>query len=348
MTRPIVVMGVSGAGKSTVGAALAVRLGAEFIDADSLHPPGNVQKMASGTPLTDEDRWPWLQLVGAALSAEQWSGTPLADVPPSTFGNPVPQPRQVFAIGLNYAAHAAEASLAVPDDLTVFTKFVTSLTRPHGTIVLPPGTVDWEAELVVVIGRGGTRIPVEEAWKHVAGLSVGQDLAERALQSSGPAPQYSLAKSFPGFGPIKPLLVTPDEFDDPDRIELGCSINGEEVQKGNTADMVFPGAGDHRPALAGDAAAARRRHLYWHASRGGSGPGSAALPEARGRTGHLCSRRRGDAAQNAVAGNHSRRAAGPLGAGGPLLLTTSLKHPKRSFKSGTLPTNSWRGRKSHL
>lgn len=184
------------------------------------------------------ERWPELRSV--AFTLEQWSGTPLADVPPSSFGNPAPQPRQVFAIGLNYAAHAAEASLAVPDDLTVFTKFVTSLAGPHGTVVLPPGTVDWEVELVVVIGRGGTCIPVEEAWKHVAGLSAGQDLSERTLQQSGPAPQYSLAKSFPGFGPIGPLLVTPDEFDDPDRIELGCSINGEEVQKGNTSDMVFP------------------------------------------------------------------------------------------------------------
>ncbi|WP_308012441.1 fumarylacetoacetate hydrolase family protein [Arthrobacter sp. M4] len=74
----------------------------------------------------------------------------------------------------------------------------------------------------------------------MAGLSVGQDLSERAMQSSGPAPQYSLAKSFPGFGPVGPLLVTPDEFEDPNSIELGCTINGEEVQKGNTSHMVFP------------------------------------------------------------------------------------------------------------
>lgn len=71
-------MGVSGAGKSTVGAALAARIGAAFIDADSLHPPANVQKMAAGTPLTDEDRWPWLQLVGAALAAESGSGIVVA------------------------------------------------------------------------------------------------------------------------------------------------------------------------------------------------------------------------------------------------------------------------------
>lgn len=184
------------------------------------------------------ERWPELRSV--AFTLEQWSGTPLAEVPPSSFGNPVPQPRQVFAIGLNYAAHAAEAALAVPEDLTVFTKFVSSLAGPHGTIALPPGTVDWEVELVVVMGRGGTNIPADTAWNHVAGVSIGQDLSERTRQSSGPAPQYSLAKSFPGFGPIGPLLVTPDEFADPDRLQLGCSINGEEVQKGNTSDMVFP------------------------------------------------------------------------------------------------------------
>jgi 2-keto-4-pentenoate hydratase/2-oxohepta-3-ene-1,7-dioic acid hydratase in catechol pathway len=181
----------------------------------------------------------WEEFRNAAAALQGRRGTLLADVPPSSFGNPVPQPRQVFAIGLNYAAHAAEASLAVPQDLTVFTKFATALAGPYGSITLPPGTVDWEVELVVVIGGGGFRIPAEKAWASVAGVSVGQDLSERTLQSSGPAPQYSLAKSHPGFGPVGPFLVTPDEFPDPDSIELGCSINGEEVQKGNTSDMVF-------------------------------------------------------------------------------------------------------------
>jgi 2-keto-4-pentenoate hydratase/2-oxohepta-3-ene-1,7-dioic acid hydratase in catechol pathway len=182
----------------------------------------------------------WDELLDVARSLDGVQGKPLADVPLEDFGNPAPQPRQVFAIGLNYAAHAAEASLAVPEDLTVFTKFSSSLSGPYGTVALPPGTVDWEVELVVVIGRGGANIPAEKAWGHVAGLTAGQDLSERTMQSSGPAPQYSLAKSFPGFGPAGPLLVTPDEFEEPDCIELGCAINGEEVQKGNTSDMVFP------------------------------------------------------------------------------------------------------------
>lgn len=184
------------------------------------------------------DRWD--ELTEAAPALEGLPGKPLADVGLPEFGNPAPFPRQVFAIGLNYADHAAEASLAVPEDLTVFTKFPTSLAGPYGTVVLPPGTVDWEAELVAVIGRGGRNIPADQAWSHVAGVSVGQDLSERTLQSAGPAPQYSLAKSFPGFGPVGPLLATPDEFEDPDSIELGCAINGEQVQKGNTSDMVFP------------------------------------------------------------------------------------------------------------
>ncbi|MFD1210591.1 fumarylacetoacetate hydrolase family protein [Arthrobacter sp. GCM10027362] len=184
------------------------------------------------------DRWDELLEVAPALQGA--SGKPLADVALHEFGNPAPHPRQVFAIGLNYADHAAEASLAVPEDLTVFTKFVTSLAGPYGTISLPPGTVDWEVELVAVIGRGGRHIPAGRAWSHVAGVSVGQDLSERTMQAAGPAPQYSLAKSFPGFGPIGPLLVTPDEFEDPDNIELCCAINGEQVQKGSTSDMVFP------------------------------------------------------------------------------------------------------------
>jgi 2-keto-4-pentenoate hydratase/2-oxohepta-3-ene-1,7-dioic acid hydratase in catechol pathway len=185
-----------------------------------------------------QDAYPqWDTVLNIAAGLDDLPGE---DAPPSGFGNPSPSPRQVFAIGLNYADHAAETSFTVPDEPAVFTKFQTSLTGPYGAIALPPGHVDWEVELVVVIGRGGHRIAAEDAWSHVAGLSVGQDLSERDRQQMGPTPQWSMAKSFPGFSPIGPLLVTPDEFDDPDDLELGCLVNGEEVQKGRTADMVFP------------------------------------------------------------------------------------------------------------
>ncbi|GAA1791069.1 fumarylacetoacetate hydrolase family protein [Pseudarthrobacter sulfonivorans] len=182
----------------------------------------------------------WDELREAAGELETATGRALLGIAPEEFGTPAPQPRQIFAIGLNYAAHAAEAGLAVPADITVFTKFLSSLSGPYGSIVLPPGTVDWEVELVAVMGSGGANIGTADAWRHVAGLTAGQDLSERTRQSSGPAPQYSLAKSFPGFGPMGPFLVTPDEYGDPNSIDLSCTINGEQVQTGNTMDMVFP------------------------------------------------------------------------------------------------------------
>lgn len=158
---------------------------------------------------------------------------------PERLGPPVPAPGQVFAIGLNYREHAAEAGHAVPEAPPTFTKFQSSLTGPAGDIELPDGDIDWEVELVAVIGREARNVPADAAWEYVAGLTVGQDLSERVAQLAGPVPQFSLAKSHPGFGPMGPVLVTADELADPDDLELGCSINGETVQKGRTSDLVF-------------------------------------------------------------------------------------------------------------
>ncbi|WAM14783.1 fumarylacetoacetate hydrolase family protein [Rhodococcus sp. JS3073] len=151
----------------------------------------------------------------------------------------VTAPRQIFAIGLNYSEHAAESGFTAPEHPAVFTKFAGSLTGPSGMIDLPAATVDWEVEVVAVIGREAYQVPESAAWDHVAGLTVGQDLSERTLQLSGPVPQFSLGKSYPGFSPIGPALVTVDEFLNPDDLELGCQINGELVQKGRTTDLIF-------------------------------------------------------------------------------------------------------------
>jgi 2-keto-4-pentenoate hydratase/2-oxohepta-3-ene-1,7-dioic acid hydratase in catechol pathway len=153
---------------------------------------------------------------------------------------PAPAPAQVFAIGLNYRDHAAESHFEVPSQFPpVFTKFRTSLAGARTTVELPPGNVDWEVELVAVIGRHAHRVPAAEAWSYVAGLSVGQDISERVGQLAGPAPQFSLGKSYPGFAPFGPWLVTVDEFDDPDDIEIGCAVDGETVQHGRTSQLVF-------------------------------------------------------------------------------------------------------------
>jgi 2-keto-4-pentenoate hydratase/2-oxohepta-3-ene-1,7-dioic acid hydratase in catechol pathway len=161
---------------------------------------------------------------------------------PQQLGAPAPLPRQVLAIGLNYRAHAAESGMAVPENIPpTFTKFPTCLTGPYTDVVLPEGgATDWEVELVAVIGARAEHVAEGDAWAHVAGLAVGQDLSERIIQLTGPAPQqFSLGKSFPGFGPVGPWLVTPDEFDDPDDLELSCAINGEQMQKSRTGDLIF-------------------------------------------------------------------------------------------------------------
>lgn len=154
---------------------------------------------------------------------------------------PSPEPRQVFAVGLNFDEHAAESGFVSPSDLPpVFTKYVSSFTGPDTEVVLPEGKVDWEVELVAVIGRAGHDIAEADAWNHVAGLTIGQDLSERVAQLRGPAPQFGLYKSHPGFSPQGPWLVTPDEFADRDDLELGCAIDGEVVQQGRTREMIFP------------------------------------------------------------------------------------------------------------
>ena len=169
----------------------------------------------------------------------------LVPVDRARLGAPSPAPRQVFALGLNYRAHAAESGFAAPAELPpVFTKYVSSFSGPDTEVVLPPGgNIDWEIELVAIVGREAREVAEADAWSYVAGLTAGQDLSERLTQLRGPAPQFGLGKSYPGFSPQGPWLVTPDEFANPDDLELGCSIDGVEVQKGQTSDLIFGIAG---------------------------------------------------------------------------------------------------------
>jgi 2-keto-4-pentenoate hydratase/2-oxohepta-3-ene-1,7-dioic acid hydratase in catechol pathway len=155
-------------------------------------------------------------------------------------GAPAPAPRQSFGIGLNYRDHADESGFGVPDQPSVFTKFPSCITGPNTEVILPPGGhTDWEVELVAVIGTEARQAAEADGWSHVAGLCIGQDLSERITQMASKPPQFSLGKSFPGFGPTGPWLVTPDEFADPDDLELGCAINGEEVQKSRTRHLII-------------------------------------------------------------------------------------------------------------
>lgn len=172
-----------------------------------------------------------------------WASTPAAAAGPAAsgvLGPPVPRPRQLLAIGLNYRDHAAESGFDLPEHPVVFGKFASSLTGPGSAVHLPSDGVDWEVELVVVVGREAHNVPAERAWEYIAGLTIGQDLSWRSVQTRGPAPQFSIGKSYPGFSPIGPWVVTPDDLPDPDDLRISCALDGEVLQDGRTSDLVFP------------------------------------------------------------------------------------------------------------
>jgi len=178
----------------------------------------------------------WERVLEVANLAEQ-PGTPFEE---SDLLSPVPRPRQVFALALNYKDHAAEGGQAAPEHPITFAKYPTCITGPFAEVTLSGDRVDWEVELVAVIGRAAHKVRAAEAWNHVAGLTIGQDISDRTVQHRRPVPQFSLGKSFPGYGPVGPYLVTPDEFKNRDDLGLRCSVNGEDVQKGRTKDLIFP------------------------------------------------------------------------------------------------------------
>lgn len=187
-------------------------------------------------PARAYDAWDELVSWVGAGGADSSEPRPFAE---TDLAAPSPRPAQVFAIGLNYAGHAAESGMELPVIPAVFTKFPASLGGPFEPIELSGDLVDWEVELVVVIGRRADRVPEAEGWSHVAGLCVGQDVSDRHVQFAAGG-QFSLGKSYRTYGPTGPWLVTTDELADPDNLGLGCSIDGVVVQEARTDDLVFP------------------------------------------------------------------------------------------------------------
>ena len=163
--------------------------------------------------------------------------TAIAPIPADGLGPPAPEPRQVFAIGLNYRSHAVEAGMEVPDVPPTFTKFPACLAGPFDAVEVAGDGIDWEVEMVAVIGRQADRVRQENAWDHVAGMTVGQDISDRQLQRAA-GNQFSLGKSRRGFGPMGPYLVTPDEFPNPDDLAIGCSLDSDIVQQARTSDLI--------------------------------------------------------------------------------------------------------------
>ncbi|MGO9557677.1 MAG: fumarylacetoacetate hydrolase family protein [Acidimicrobiales bacterium] len=154
-------------------------------------------------------------------------------------GPPVPDARQVFGIGLNYKSHADESGMELPPAPLTFTKFPSCLAGPTADVPLSGAVVDYEAEVVVVIGRTCRDVPADTAWDVVAGVTAGQDISDREVQLAGSPPQFCLGKSFGAYGPTGPAVVSVDVFENPNDIALRCEVWDEVVQESSTAQLIF-------------------------------------------------------------------------------------------------------------
>lgn len=154
------------------------------------------------------------------------------------FAPSILNPEKILCIGLNYASHSQECNISIPTTPVIFSKFNNSLAAHNQVIRLPEAAerFDYEAELVIVIGKEASNIPKEEALSCVFGYTIGNDLSARDLQFR--TGQWLLGKTCDGFAPIGPYLVTADEIA-PGSLEVSCKVNGSIRQSGNTRDMIF-------------------------------------------------------------------------------------------------------------
>lgn len=177
------------------------------------------------------------------LNLNEWlseSGNAAKADPTCRIGPPIPRPGKIICVGKNYAEHAKETHSEPPKEPMLFSKATTATSGPYDGIHLPRDSskTDWEVELAVVIGRKAKYIDENEAYHYVAGYMILNDVSERAFQKERSG-QFCKGKSHDGFAPMGPYLVTPDEVGDPHTLNLTLMLNGEVMQQGTTADMIF-------------------------------------------------------------------------------------------------------------
>jgi 2-keto-4-pentenoate hydratase/2-oxohepta-3-ene-1,7-dioic acid hydratase in catechol pathway len=154
---------------------------------------------------------------------------------------PIDQPKKILCIGLNYRDHAIETGAPIPSEPIVFCKMPSAMIGPDEPIVLPKVSqeVDYEAEMVVVIGKTIRHASLEQAAGAIFGYSVGHDVSARDWQKGKPGKQWFLGKSFDSFAPIGPAIVTADSVPDPCNLQVRCTINGEVLQDSRTTELIF-------------------------------------------------------------------------------------------------------------
>lgn len=155
-------------------------------------------------------------------------------------GPPLSRPSKIVCVGLNYAKHAAESGMDIPEEPVLFFKASSAIVGPNDPIIIPKNSekTDWEVELAVVIGKKASYVSEADALNHVAGYVLHNDVSERAfqLERSG---QWVKGKSCDTFAPIGPFIATPDEIGDPNNLNLWLKLNGEEMQNSSTSDFIF-------------------------------------------------------------------------------------------------------------
>jgi 2-keto-4-pentenoate hydratase/2-oxohepta-3-ene-1,7-dioic acid hydratase in catechol pathway len=158
-----------------------------------------------------------------------------------SFLAPITDPKKIVCLGLNYSDHAKETGAAIPKEPVLFSKYATALTGHNCPIELPSVSqeVDFEAELVIVVGKRGRHIQPENAFDHVAGYTVGHDVSARDWQLRKDGKQWMAGKTFDTFAPTGPYLVTKDEIADPHNLSIKLRLNGQLMQDGNTRNMIF-------------------------------------------------------------------------------------------------------------
>jgi 2-keto-4-pentenoate hydratase/2-oxohepta-3-ene-1,7-dioic acid hydratase in catechol pathway len=219
--------------ETPVGAKAMVVEGQQVIDVQSVDPtvPQHVRDiLASGRPA-----------LRALAEAARHPAVQKHDLAAVKLLPPIPDPPKIICLGLNYADHAKEGGVPIPKDPVLFSKYATALIGHGDAIVLPPVSqeVDYEAELVIVVGQRGRHLTTEQAMEYVAGYTIGHDVSARDWQLKKDGKQWMVGKTFDTFAPTGPVLVTADEVPDPHNLGIRLRLNGQTMQNSNTNQMIF-------------------------------------------------------------------------------------------------------------
>lgn len=219
--------------ETRLGPKAVVVEGQQVIDLQSVNPmiPDSLRQILAAGPLA----------LRAVQEATRFPTAQRKDLSGVKLLPPIPDPQKIVCLGLNYADHAKEGGVPVPKDPVLFSKYATALIGHEDAIVLPlvSKEVDYEAELVIVVGKRGRHLTADEAMEYVAGYTIGHDVSARDWQLKKDGKQWMVGKTFDTFAPTGPVLVTADEVPDPHSLGIRLRRNGETMQNSNTKQMIF-------------------------------------------------------------------------------------------------------------